>query len=76
MRSGTTALYSFLDQHPDVFMSPIKEPNYFAFGADENPGPIEGSLSVTDRGKYLDLFAGARNEKCVGEARLSWAARD
>lgn len=30
-KSGTTSLHHYLGQHPDVFMSPIKEPNYFAF---------------------------------------------
>jgi len=29
-KAGTTSLYHYLDQHPDVYMSPIKEPNYFA----------------------------------------------
>lgn len=29
-RSGSTALYDWLRQHPQVFMSPVKETNYFA----------------------------------------------
>lgn len=29
-KAGTTSLYHYLAQHPDVFMSPIKEPNYFS----------------------------------------------
>lgn len=29
-KAGTTSLYHYLDQHPDVYMSPVKEPNYFA----------------------------------------------
>jgi Sulfotransferase family len=29
-KAGTTSLYHYLDQHPDVFMSPIKETNYFS----------------------------------------------
>jgi hypothetical protein len=29
-KSGTTSLYHYLDQHPQIFMSPIKEPSYFA----------------------------------------------
>ncbi len=28
-KAGTTSLYSYLDQHPQVYMSPIKEPCYF-----------------------------------------------
>ena len=30
-KSGTTSLYSYLAQHPSVFMSIPKEPNFFAF---------------------------------------------
>lgn len=29
-KSGTTSLYHYLDQHPEIYMSPIKEPHYFA----------------------------------------------
>ena len=29
-KAGTTSLFRYLDQHPDIYMSPIKEPNYFA----------------------------------------------
>ncbi len=30
VKGGTTSLYHYLSQHPDVFMSPIKEVNYFS----------------------------------------------
>lgn len=29
-KAGTTSLYAYLDQHPQVYMSPLKEPHYFA----------------------------------------------
>jgi len=29
-KAGTTAIYRYLDQHPQIYMSPIKEPCYFA----------------------------------------------
>jgi hypothetical protein len=29
-KAGTTSLYHYLDQHPEIYMSAIKEPNYFA----------------------------------------------
>lgn len=28
-KAGTTSLYNYLKQHPDVYFSPIKEPNFF-----------------------------------------------
>src|SRR5258707_14574826 len=29
-KAGTTSLCYYVGQHPDVYMSPIKEPSYFA----------------------------------------------
>jgi len=29
-KAGTTSLYYYLDQHPDIYMSPMKEPCYFS----------------------------------------------
>jgi hypothetical protein len=29
-KAGTTSLYAYLDQHPQIYMSPLKEPHYFA----------------------------------------------
>lgn len=65
-KSGTTALYDYLRQHPDVFMSPAKEPNYF--GTDlvrlRTPRP---SLE-----QYLAYFADAGDERRVGEASVRY----
>lgn len=30
-KAGTTSLYHYLEQHPQVYMSPVKEPNHFSF---------------------------------------------
>ncbi len=35
-KAGTTSLYYYLNQHPEIFMSPIKEPNYFGSDIDWN----------------------------------------
>lgn len=29
MKAGTTSLYNYLSEHPQVYLSPIKEPHYF-----------------------------------------------
>ena len=29
-KAGTTSLYRYLSQHPGIYMSPVKEPSYFA----------------------------------------------
>jgi len=33
-KSGTTSLSAWLDSHPDLYLSPIKEPNYFSTDID------------------------------------------
>ena len=30
-KAGTTSLYKYLEQHPNIFMSSFKEPVFFAF---------------------------------------------
>lgn len=59
-RCGTTFLWHCLRQHPRVFMSPIKEPLYFAAHPNtvwRGPGDCQPLVS---REKYLALFADAR----------------
>jgi len=50
MKSGTTALYYYLEQHPQIFMSPVKEPNFFCVGGQE------GSDSKDRRVRTASLF--------------------
>jgi len=69
-KSGTTSLYRYLGQHPDIFVSPVKEPNFFAF--EGSPPSFQGPqdercnrLSVTSLSAYKGLFetdAPARGE--------------
>ena len=65
-KSGTTSLYEYLEGHPDVFMSPVKEPGYFSpdmGGATRLPYAYPH-----DEARYLALFEGATTEQLVGEA--------
>jgi len=57
-------MYHLLRQHPDVFMSPVKEPFYFAQDLDFP----RGWVMVKEQGQYLNLFSGARGEARSGEA--------
>jgi hypothetical protein len=72
-KAGTTSLYHYLRQHPDVFMSPVKEPHYFSQVA---PDPelrfIYAHKSVRDEASYQKLFRGANQEKAIGEASTSY----
>jgi hypothetical protein len=66
-KCGTTALYEYLKQHPDVFMPDRKEAHFFAPDLDSG-AEIDKLFFIRDMEEYLNLFAAAGNEKRVGEA--------
>lgn len=68
-KSGTTSLYHYLDQHPEVYMSPVKEPHWFSR---VEPNPDQLVDAVTSEEQYLGLFRGRREEPVVGEASPSY----
>jgi hypothetical protein len=70
-KAGTTAFVRYLEQHPSVFVSPIKEPCFFA------PEVADFGRAfgvVTEWDQYLKLFKGVRNETAIGEASVSYLA--
>jgi Sulfotransferase family len=73
-KAGTTALYHFLNQHPEIGMSRIKEPNYFALAqapaAFRGPGDADwiNRFSISDPGEYRRLFDGKPTARRFGEA--------
>ncbi|VEP16607.1 Sulfotransferase [Hyella patelloides LEGE 07179] len=73
-KAGTTSLYKYLEQHPDVYMSSFKEPGFFAFEGQtlnfQGPGVKYriNKWTVTDLDSYQEMFAGAENQKAIGEA--------
>jgi hypothetical protein len=75
-KSGTTALYEMLRRHPQIFMSELKEPLYFATDLRLRfQRPAAGPLP-TELSEYLPLFADAAPGQLVGEASSSylWSA--
>lgn len=63
-RCGTTALYTYLSGHPNIFMPEVKELNYFA---DDFPNVQKIAFKSPD--DYLKLFANTEDHHlAVGEA--------
>ena len=56
-------MYAYLQPHPDVFMSPRKEPHYFATDL-----KWQWDWNITDEAEYLAQFKDAGDSKCIGEA--------
>ena len=69
MKAGTTSLYRYLKQHPQVFMSPIKEPNFFALEGEALDDP---RVTVTDLDSYTALFDGVTDHRAIGEASVRY----
>jgi hypothetical protein len=72
-KSGTTALHHYLKQHPQVYMSPRKEPNFFAFEGQKvnfgGPGDewiLESTITTLEA--YEKQFEAATSERAIGEA--------
>jgi len=73
-RSATTSLHYYLEQHPRIAMSSIKEPNFFAYDHSVDPpaprfdAEAIATKSVPERRAYEALFAHAGPDDVVGEA--------
>src|SRR6185295_1721135 len=63
-RCGTTSMYVYLWQHPEIYFSVHKEPQFF--GSDLRP--LAGAIREEEL--YLRLFAGAEDQPRVGEASV------
>lgn len=62
-KCGTTSLAKWLSDHPQVFMSPIKEPHYFSRDLDYR--------SIPEKKEYLSLFTESTDaHRAVGEASV------
>jgi hypothetical protein len=70
-KCGTTALYSMLGAHPDVHVSPVKEPDFFATDVVAAVPQLAGR-AVTEWSLYLDLFRHAGTARAVGEGSVSY----
>jgi hypothetical protein len=72
-RAGTTSLYNYLRQHPEIYMSPIKETNFWAYlgeGLKDEDLDRHGEaivFPVRSLRKYERLFEGIASEKAIGE---------
>lgn len=64
-KSGTTSLFHYLKQHPEVFMPDFKEPQFLVYEK------IKGRLHkyIDSALEYYELFEKS-TEKCAGEASV------
>jgi len=65
-KSGTTSLWSYLNQHPQIGMSAIKEPSFFSVD----------DIHARGLDWYSRLYAGHEGAAARGEASNSYSAMD
>ena len=71
-KAGTTSLYYYLKEHPEIEMSREKEPNYFSDKFIQNQGMYYGSQRIKSEEKYHSLFNKQDKEVIFGEASVSY----
>jgi hypothetical protein len=72
-KAGTTSLYAYLDQHSSVYMSPLKEPNYFASELRvENFVEEARPRIMREIGALQDYLRGDMSEKRFGGLVSTW----
>jgi len=71
-KSGTTALYEMLRDHPQIYMPELKEPWFFASDMRPRFEPHLGGMPPQTLSEYLALFADAGPEQRIGEASSSY----
>ena len=67
-KAGSTSLWQYVGQHPDVFPTPMKEPSYFWTYKHTKPG------KTMTPDAYTALFEGSESYKAVGEASPGYLA--
>jgi hypothetical protein len=72
-KAGTTSVWRQLKQHPQIFMHPKKQLNFFALEGEDlgfrGPGPADSTLhSITSIDAYRAQFDEVTNETAIGEA--------
>ena len=63
-RCGTTSMYTYLKQHPEIYLSVLKEPHFFSSDLTAPP------QAVVDQPLYLSLFEQVADERAVGEGSV------
>jgi hypothetical protein len=74
-RCGTTSVYYYLRQHPQVFMSPTKETNFFIYLAAEQQSRLRGArmgFPARSLDQYQELFRNANTALARGEISPSY----
>ncbi|WP_416768590.1 sulfotransferase family protein [Sulfurimonas sp. ST-25] len=77
-KSGSTSLYHYINQHPEVYMPDNKEPNFLVSDYQRKTNTMCPSYlddtrrMIYDIDSYQKLFNGVVNKKMIGEATVTY----
>lgn len=71
-KSGTTSLYHYLKEHPEICMSKEKELDYFSHNCVDEIKKYYKSNPITNYDDYLSQFESVSGEKVFGEGSVSY----
>ena len=71
-KAGTTSLYYYLDDHPEIVMSSIKEPNYFSNQDISLQDLFYKETIIESLEDYHKLFPAEKTSKKYGESSVSY----
>ena len=66
-KAGTTSLYHYLNEHPQVELSLQKEPDYFSDKAIQSQGLYYSKNRIDTEEKYNGLFNNQKKDVIFGE---------
>ena len=69
-KSGTTSLFHYLQEHPEVFLPELKEPHFFS--CPEVKNTYYKTKIVDSKQEYLDLYQERESYKAVGDLSSSY----
>ena len=70
-KAGTTFLHNILNNHPDVYMSPEKEPRFFS-RMQPFPESQHCLPAISGEANYRRVFKGATSQRIIGESSTSY----
>ena len=77
VKASTTSIYHYLQQHPQIYLSPVKETKFFLWDGEDKrfSGPHDQKLydlAIKRFQEYQALFEAVKDEIAIGEATPSY----
>ena len=69
-KGGTTSLFNYLEEHPEVYVPVLKEPHFFS--VPEVLDTYYKTTIIKDENTYLKLYKDVKEQKAIGDLSTSY----